>query len=162
MIGFERLDDPDGKGPAGAIRQPKSSQYAAVREAAAAGLDAFGFNSDYAQQSLLSFIGDNGLDLALYNLTAPAKIRMAVANGQKYAGTDNPAAIKNVLSGFNPDEVASTTDSIPIKQGTFTHSVLASPCDKGDPDRTPPVGRCDPGGPWTPDHHRLRSSMPQM
>ncbi len=86
-----------------------------MREAAAAGLDAFGFDGDYAQPSVLAFIRATGMDLALYNLTTPDKIKMAVANGQKYVGTDNPVAIRNLLAGFDSDGASTSLESLDVK-----------------------------------------------
>lgn len=101
VIGFERVDDPDGKGPAKSIRQPGSSQYGVVREAASAGLDALGFNSNYAQASVVEFVNEMGLDLAMYELDTPAKVRFAIANGQRFVGSDNPVATRSLLNDIS-------------------------------------------------------------
>ena len=70
--------------PVKKVRQPTSAMYQQARDAKALGVDALGFDVDYASVTYLDFIRGLGMGLHLYDLGSTAKIRFAVAGGQQY------------------------------------------------------------------------------
>ena len=88
LIGFLPVRD---------VRLPTAAMYRNARQARAARVDALGMDADYAPVPYLRFIKRLGLEPALYGLNTAAKIRYAVANGQRWIGTDDPSGTRRLL-----------------------------------------------------------------
>ena len=112
--------------PVRKVRQPTSAMYQQARDAKSRGVDALGFDADYASVKYLDFIRALGMAIHLYDLSTTAKIRFAATNGQTYVGSDDPLATRTLLDELAAKPQASTFDRTLLRrQKTVLDKALA-------------------------------------
>ena len=111
--------------PVKKVRQPTSAMYQQARDAKALGVDALGFDVDYASVTYLDFIRGLGMGLHLYDLGSTAKIRFAVAGGQQYVGSDDPVATRKVLAELTAKPPTPTVSRTQLRPKTVLDKRLA-------------------------------------